>query len=110
MDPATLFAGKKAVLFGVPGAYSPDGADHLPGYVGSADEIKAAGFELVACMAVNDAHVMASWGEKNGAAGKVTMLSDDCLSAPYTEALGMVKDAASLTFSGLSGKRCSSRF
>ena len=107
VDPATLFAGKKAVLFGVPGAYSPDGADHLPGYVGSADEIKAAGFELVACMAVNDAHVMASWGEKNGAAGKVTMLSDDCLSAPYTEALGMVKDAASLTFSGLSGKRCS---
>ena len=58
-------------------------------------------------MAVNDAHVMASWGDENGAAGKVTMLSDDITSAPYTQALGMAKDAASLTFSGLTGKRCS---
>ena len=39
-----LFGGKKVVLFAVPGAFTPlCSAQHLPGYVGKAAEIKAKG-------------------------------------------------------------------
>ena len=39
-----IFAGKKVVLFAVPGAFTPTcSAAHLPGYVANADKIKAKG-------------------------------------------------------------------
>ncbi|PSC73925.1 Peroxiredoxin-mitochondrial [Micractinium conductrix] len=72
-----LFAGKKGVLFGVPGAYTPGcSKTHLPGYVSDAEKLKEAGAEVVACVSVNDPFVMAAWGEANGADGKVAMLAD----------------------------------
>ena len=50
-----LFAGKKVVLFAVPGAFTPTcSAHHLPGYVVLADEIKAKGVDTIACTSVND--------------------------------------------------------
>ena len=59
-----LFAGKKVVLFAVPGAYTPTcSASHLPGFVNQADEILAKGVDTIACMAVNDVFVMHAWGE-----------------------------------------------
>ena len=55
---------------------SHDPQTHLPGYVEDFDAIKAKGVEVVACVAVNDAFVMAAWGESQGATGKVRMLAD----------------------------------
>ena len=57
-----LFAGKKVVLFAVPGAFTPGcSLTHLPGFVVKADEIKAKGVDRVACVSVNDVHVLDAW-------------------------------------------------
>ena len=59
MDLSKLFAGKKGVLFGVPGAFTPGcSATHLPGYLAQLDALKAKGVAEVACLAVNDPFVM----------------------------------------------------
>ena len=53
-----LFAGKKVLLFAVPGAFTPGcSMTHLPGYVANADKIKAAGIDSIVCLSVNDAFV-----------------------------------------------------
>ena len=52
----------RVVLFVVPGAFTPTcSAKHLPGFIKLADKLKAAGIDKIACMAVNDAHVMRAW-------------------------------------------------
>ena len=77
IDTATLLNGKKVVLFGLPGAYTPVcSAYHLPGFVAKADELKAKGIDAIACISVNDPFVMQAWGKEHGADGKVMMLAD----------------------------------
>lgn len=72
-----LFKGKKVVLFGVPGAFTPTcNKKHLPGYLEQYDELKKAGVELVACTAVNDPFVMSAWGKSNNVEGKIVLLAD----------------------------------
>merc|ERR1719287_46166 len=75
-----LFKGKKGILFA------------LPGYIEGAEELKAAGAEVVACVAVNDAFVMKAWGKQQETEGKVTMLAD--AGCQLTKALDMELDAA----------------
>ena len=96
-----LVAGKKVVLFGVPGAYTGTCSKvHLPGYVNNAAALKAKGVDEIYCVAVNDAFVMKAWGEVGGADGKVTMLPD--WNAELTRALGLEMDGSG---AGL-GQRC----
>jgi peroxiredoxin len=86
-----IFAGKKAVLFGVPGAFTPTCSDHhLPGFVARADDLKAKGVELIACVAVNDGYVMRAWGKGSGADGHVLMLADG--NGDLARALGLSVD------------------
>lgn len=86
-----LFAGKKVVLFAVPGAFTPTcSAKHLPGFVERADEILAKGVDTIACMAVNDVFVLSAWG-KSARAERVLMLADG--NGDYTRALGLELDA-----------------
>ncbi|XP_051901260.1 peroxiredoxin-5, mitochondrial [Pristis pectinata] len=74
---AELFKGKKGILFGVPGAFTPAcHKDHLPSYVESYEELKKKGIDIIACIAVNDAFVMKAWGNEQKADGKVRMLAD----------------------------------
>merc|ERR1711931_116976 len=89
---AQLCAGKKVVIFGVPGAFTPGCSNtHLPGYVEAAQDLKdSKGVEEIVCVAVNDPFVMEAWGKQRGAEGKVRMLADTC--ADLTKALGMDLD------------------
>jgi len=83
--------GKKIVIFGVPGAYTPTcSAKHVPGFVANHEKLKAKGVDEIWCVAVNDAFVMGAWGREQKAAGKVRMLGDG--SAEYTKKLGLELD------------------
>jgi peroxiredoxin len=100
-DVLELSKGKKIVIFGVPGAFTPlCSAQHLPGFVEHADKIKAKGVDDIWCISVNDAFVMAAWGREQNATGKVRMMADG--SAAYSKALGLDRD---LTDGGM-GIRC----
>ena len=82
-----LFAGKKVVLFAVPGAFTPTCSNaHLPGFVVKADEIRAKGVDMIACLSVNDAFVMKAWAQAQNAE-QLTMLADG--GAAFSEALGL---------------------
>lgn len=88
-----IFSGKKVVVFAVPGAFTPlCSAQHLPGYVERADDIKAKGIDTIVCLAVNDAFVMGAWGEAQSVGDKVLMAADG--SADLTRALGLDFDAS----------------
>jgi peroxiredoxin len=88
VDPAQLFAGKKVVMFSLPGAFTPTCSQkHLPGYVRELAQLKAKGIDLVACLSVNDAFVMKAWAEEHDALGKIVMLADGA--AAFTKALGI---------------------
>jgi len=88
-----LFGNKKVVLFAVPGAFTPTCSnEHLPSYLRHHDEIKASGFDTIACMAVNDAFVMNAWGNDRGVDDKILMLADG--NAEYTQKLGLELDAS----------------
>ena len=91
LDSDKLFAGKKVVLFSVPGAFTPTcSAKHLPGFIERADDIMAKGVDTIACMAVNDVFVMNAWGKSAGA-DNVLMLADG--NGDFTKALGLELDA-----------------
>lgn len=93
MTTAELFGGKKVALFAVPGAFTPTcSAQHLPGFVDNADSIRAKGVDTIACVAVNDAFVMAAWGEDRDVGGKVLMLADG--NGDLTSKLGLELDAS----------------
>lgn len=87
-----LFAGKRVVLFAVPGAFTPGCSNtHMPGFVVNADKILAKGVDTIACMAVNDAFVLDAW-QKAQSAEAFTMLADG--NADFTRALGTEMDAS----------------
>ena len=93
----------RVVLFVVPGAFTPTcSAKHLPGYVKYADKLKAAGIDKIACMAVNDAHVMRAWAEANNAVGIIDMIAD--LHAEMSNALGLTRDMGPIM--GCRAARC----
>ncbi|MBX3128227.1 MAG: peroxiredoxin [Polyangiaceae bacterium] len=83
--------GKRIVIFGLPGAYTPTcSAQHVPGYLKHLDALKAKGVDEVWCVSVNDGFVMAAWGREQGAIGKIRMLGDG--SAELTKKLGLELD------------------
>jgi peroxiredoxin len=97
----SLTRGRKVVLFGLPGAFTPTcSAKHVPSYLADYDQLKARGVDTIACMSVNDAFVMGAWGRDQHTDGKIRMLADG--SAAYTKALGLELD---LTARGM-GVRC----
>jgi peroxiredoxin len=91
IDTAALFAGKKVVMFSLPGAFTPTCSQkHLPGYVEKHPELTAQGVDLIACLSVNDAWVMDAWARQHDALGKVVMLADG--SGTFSKALGIDAD------------------
>jgi peroxiredoxin len=83
--------GKRIVIFGLPGAYTPTcSAQHLPGYLAQLGALEARGVDEVWCVSVNDGYVMAAWGREQGAIGKIRMLGDG--NAELTKKLGLDED------------------
>jgi len=90
-------AGKRIVIFGLPGAYTPTcSAKHVPGYVEHLADFKAKKVDEVWCVSLNDGYVMAAWGREQKAIGKVRMLGDG--NGELTKKLGLEVD---LSKSGL---------
>lgn len=90
-----LFKGKRAILFGVPGAFTPGcSKTHLPGYVQDFEKFKNKGIDLIACVSVNDPFVMQAWGEAHKAENKVRMLADTF--GEFANELGVALDSEAI--------------
>ncbi|CAN6699504.1 unnamed protein product [Malus baccata var. baccata] len=87
----SLAAGKKVILFGVPGAFTPTcSLKHVPGFIEKADELKSKGVEKILCLSVNDPFVMKAWSKTYPDNKDVLFLADG--SAKYTRDLGLELD------------------
>jgi len=88
-----LFAGKKVVLFALPGAFTPTCSNqHLPGFIQKAGDLAAKGVDQIICLSVNDAFVMGAWGDAQGAGDTVLMLGDG--NGDFTNAVGLGFDGS----------------
>jgi len=88
---AELAKGKRVVVFGLPGAFTPTcSAKHVPGYLAHLGDLKAKGVDEVWCVSVNDGFVMAAWGRDQHAIGKIRFFGDG--SAELTKKLGLEVD------------------
>ncbi len=86
-----IFAGKKVVAFGLPGAFTPTcSAAHLPGFVVHSDELFRRGVDRIVCLSVNDAFVMDAWGKQHNVDDRVMMIADG--NADLARALGLDVD------------------
>ena len=86
-----LLKNKKAIIFGLPGAYtSVCSAKHLPGYVNNIEKFKQKGIEQIICISVNDPFVMNAWGKENNVGDKILMAADPFLN--FTKAIGAEVD------------------
>ncbi|MEA5450879.1 peroxiredoxin [Leptolyngbya sp. CCNP1308] len=91
-----IFAGKKVVVFSLPGAFTPTcSSNHLPRYEELYEEFKAHGVDAIVCVSVNDAFVMFQWGQKVGAKN-VFLLPDG--NGEFTRKMGMLVDKSNLGF------------
>lgn len=87
-----IFKGKRVVLVGVPGAFTPTcHKNHLPGFIQQAEAIRAKNVDTIAVTAVNDHWVMHNWAEASGGAGKLMFLADN--NADFVKAIGLDYDA-----------------
>ncbi|CAG0976636.1 Peroxiredoxin [Burkholderiales bacterium] len=86
-----LTRGRKVVVFGLPGAFTPTcSAKHVPSYLANHDKLKAKGVDTIACVSVNDAFVMGAWARDQKTGDKIRMLGDG--NADYVKALGLELD------------------
>ncbi|GAB2293523.1 thioredoxin peroxidase Tpx1 [Dionaea muscipula] len=89
----SLAAGKKIILFGVPGAFTPTcSTKHVPGFIEKAGELKSKGVDEILCISVNDPFVMKAWAKTFPENKDVKFLADG--SATYTYSLGLELDLA----------------
>ena len=85
-----VFAGRKVLLFAVPGAFTPKcHVNHLPGYVKQRDAFREQGVDAIACTSANDIFVLTAWGRESGAEG-IEFLADG--SAEFLRAIGLDVD------------------
>ena len=94
-----VFAGKKVVVFALPGAFTPTcSSAHVPRYNELLPAFKAKGIDSIVCVSVNDAFVMSEWAA-NQHAKDIVFLPDG--NGEFSEKMGMLVDKSSLGF----GKR-----
>ncbi|HEV7439976.1 MAG TPA: peroxiredoxin [Methylobacterium sp.] len=99
-----VFKGRRVVLVGVPGAFTPScHRNHLPGFVAKLEEIKARGIDAVAVTAVNDVFVLDAWAKASGAEG-IEFLADG--NGDFAKATGLDMDGTGFGL-GIRSKRYS---
>ncbi|KNG94713.1 peroxiredoxin [Pseudaestuariivita atlantica] len=93
VDLGSKTAGRKVVIFAVPGAFTPTcHSAHVPSFIRTKDEFDAKGVDEIICVSVNDPFVMKAWGEATGATDAgLTLLGD--ADGSFTKAIGMDFDA-----------------
>ena len=98
---SSMFGDTRAVLFGVPGAFTPTCShQHLPEFVAEAPKIRDKGIDLIGCVSVNDVFVMEAWGKSHNALGTIIMIADG--NGTLTKACGLSLDASGFGM----GMRC----
>ncbi|MGI9483670.1 MAG: peroxiredoxin [Hyphomicrobiales bacterium] len=103
MTSREIFAGRKVVLFAVPGAFTPTCHNrHVPGYLDNLDAFKKKGIETIACVSVNDVFVMEAWARHLGAKDKILFLSDG--NGDFAKAVGLDADSSAFGM-GLRSRR-----
>ena len=86
----TLFAGRRAVMIGVPGAFTPICTEkHLPDFVAGAEKLKVAGYDTIICLAANDPWTVKSWADTVDPLRKIRFLSDGNLD--FSRKLGLTE-------------------
>jgi peroxiredoxin len=89
-----IFAGKKVIVFSLPGAFTPTcSSNHLPRYEELYEEFKAQGVDEIICVSVNDAFVMFKWGKELGNQN-IFLLPDG--NGEFTRKMGMLVDKSML--------------
>jgi peroxiredoxin len=90
---ADLFAGRKIVLIGMPGAFTPTcHRNHLPGFIENRDAILAKGVDQIVVLTTNDTHVLRAWAEATGARDRLLFVSDG--NAEFVEKAGLANDSS----------------
>ncbi|RKP11181.1 peroxiredoxin [Thamnocephalis sphaerospora] len=88
LNTTEFFKGKKAVIFAVPGAFTPTcSSNHLPSFIEHYSDLKEKGVDIIACLATN---VMYAWGKDQGVGDQILMLSDG--NGEFCDALGLTQD------------------
>ena len=88
-----LFAGRRIVLVGMPGAFTPTcHRSHLPGFIENCDAIRAKGIDEIMVLTTNDTHVLKAWAEATGGRSKVRFISDG--NADFVQKTGLFKDSS----------------
>lgn len=91
-----LFAGKRVVLFSLPGAFTPTcSAFQLPGFELDYQKFKDAGIDEIYCVSVNDGFVMNAWG-KDQNIQNVKLIPDG--NGDFTDGMGMLVGKFNLGF------------
>jgi peroxiredoxin len=99
-----VFKGRKVVLIGVPGAFTPScHRNHLPGFVQHREEILARGVDAIAVTSVNDVFVLDAWSKASAAEG-IEFLADG--NADFVKATGLDMDGTGFGL-GIRSKRYS---
>ena len=84
LDDKGLFEGKKVVIFGLPGAFTPTcSSQQLPGFEQSYNDFRQAGIDDVYCITVNDSFVCNAWSA-NQALVNVKVIPDGSAPVSYT--------------------------
>ena len=97
-----VFKGRRVVLVGVPGAFTPAcHRNHLPGFVAKREEIMARGVDAIAVTSVNDIFVLNAWQQQSGAEG-IEFLADG--NADFAKATGLDMDGTGFGL-GIRSKR-----
>ncbi len=82
-----IIAGKKTILFGLPGAFTPTCSQkHLPGFINASKKLKEKGIKNVVCISVNDPFVMDAWGKSQKLNDEVILLAD--VKGEFTKKIG----------------------
>jgi peroxiredoxin len=103
---ADIFNGKKVVLIGMPGAFTPTcHRNHLPGYIEEAEKFRGKGIDTIAVTTTNDHFVMGAWSKATGGDGKVVFLADG--NGDFAKAIGMAFDASGRGLGAVRSKRYS---